>query len=111
MQKYSIAVFLIVDKNDCTDRINYLCDLYVHKIPYNTSDLWKSASAANGGLKVAYINFITQIIYFALNTNINLNIHVKNPKQKGRVTFAYFWFPKLALHSLSTELANLELAN
>ena len=106
MQKYSTAVFLIVGKNDCTDRINYLCDLYVHKIPYDTSDLWKSASAANGGLKVAI--FITQIIYFALNTNINLNIHVKNPKQKGRVTFAYFWLRKLALHSLSTELANLE---
>lgn len=55
MQKYITAVFLIVDKNDCTDRINYLCDLYVHKIPYDTSDLWKSASAANGDLKVAYI--------------------------------------------------------
>ena len=35
----------------------------------------------------------------------------KTLSKKGRVIFAYFWLPKLALHSLSTELANLELAN
>lgn len=78
----------------------------MHKIPHDMSDLWKSASAANGGLKVAYI-YNTNNIFCSYHQH--LKIHVKNPKQKRQGHFRSFLVTLilLALHPLSTELANV----